>query len=95
MVAGAHAGCKRVRIFQDLFFFLTKHLNNKATSQATVTVRRGRLLLWNHSKVAHVDMLSYSLIKNQVQNSFVANKVSRLLRDTQKRFPKEYIENTF
>ena len=65
------------------------------TSQATVTVRRGRLLLWNHSKVAHVDMLSYSLIKNQVQNSFVANKVSRLLRGTQKRFPKKYIENTF
>ena len=40
-------------------------------------------------------MLSYYLIKNQVQNSFVANKVSRLLRGTQKRFPKEYIENTF
>ena len=40
-------------------------------------------------------MLSYSFIKNQVQNSFVANKVSRLLRGTQKRFPKKYIENTF
>ena len=40
-------------------------------------------------------MLSYYLIKNQVQNSFVANKVSPLLKDTQKRFPKEYIEKTF
>ena len=40
-------------------------------------------------------MLSYYLIKNQVQNAFVANKVFPLLKDTPKRFPKEYIENTF
>ena len=40
-------------------------------------------------------MLSYYLIKNQVQNAFVANKVFPLLKDTTKRFPKEYIEKTF